>query len=85
MTVWLDDGERAFALELYRRVKRDPREGTITDAITVHAQACGFVAWLMNVHPDAIAAALIGEGPQLYPDPLAAQRRIVTHGPGTGE
>ena len=44
--------------KLYWQVKREPKEGTIRDAITAHAQACGFVAYVADVHPDAVARAV---------------------------
>lgn len=43
---------------MYHRVVRQPLEGTIGAAITVHAQACGFVAYAFNVHPDVVAKAI---------------------------
>ena len=45
-------------VDLYERVKRSPRDGSISAAITVHAQACGFVAWVFDVHPDRVAEAV---------------------------
>lgn len=50
-----------FYADLYWSVKREPDEGTATAAIKVHAQACGLVAFVLNVHPDAIARA-VAEG-----------------------
>ena len=44
--------------DLYERVKRPPRDGSISAASTVHAQACGFVAWVFDVHPDRVAEAV---------------------------
>lgn len=46
---------------MYRRVKRKPEEGTATAAIKCHAQACGFVAYAFNVHPDAVAREVAAE------------------------
>ena len=43
---------------MYRRVIRQPSEGTAGAAILVHAQACGFVAYAFNVHPDVVARAV---------------------------
>jgi hypothetical protein len=40
---------------MYQRVRRQPKEGTITAAILVHSQACGLVAYAYDVHPDAVA------------------------------
>jgi hypothetical protein len=40
---------------LYRRVKRTPEEGTFEPAVRTHAQACGLIAFLLNVHPDVVA------------------------------
>lgn len=48
----------ALLAEMYRRVKRKPREGTITDAVRCHAQACGLVAYCFDVHPDRVAEAV---------------------------
>lgn len=48
---------------LYYRVKRDPKEGTLADAIRVHAQACGFVAYVFDVHPDRVAEAVRDDMP----------------------
>lgn len=44
-----------LAPELYAEVKRKPVEGTITDAIKCHSQACGFVAYALNLTPDQVA------------------------------
>ena len=40
---------------MYYRVYRKPREGTAGEAIKAHAQACGFVAYALDVHPDEVA------------------------------
>lgn len=41
--------------QMYRRVKREPEEGTVSAAIVVHAQACGLIAYVLGMHPDAVA------------------------------
>lgn len=43
---------------LYYRVKREPLDGSISAAIRVHAQACGFVAYVFDTHPDRVAEAV---------------------------
>ncbi len=48
---------------LYYRVKREPDEGSIAAAIRVHVQACGFVAYVFNVHPDRVAEAVRDDMP----------------------
>lgn len=47
---------------MYRSVRRKPAEGTAMAAIKVHAQACGLVAYVFNVHPDAVARAVRDSG-----------------------
>ena len=44
--------------EMYNDVKRKPRDGSLDEAIKVHAQACGFVAYAYDVHPDRVARAV---------------------------
>ena len=44
--------------ELYAKVKRIPREGSLSEAIKVHSQACGLVAYVFDVHPDVVARAV---------------------------
>ena len=44
--------------DMYERVIRRPNEGTATAAIVCHAQACGFVAYAFDVHPDVVARAV---------------------------
>jgi hypothetical protein len=44
--------------EMYKDVIRKPRDGSISEAIKVHAQACGFVAYAFDVHPDRVARAV---------------------------
>jgi hypothetical protein len=44
--------------EMYRDVKRTPRDGSLAEAIKCHAQACGFVAYAFDVHPDRVAQAV---------------------------
>jgi hypothetical protein len=44
--------------EMYWRVIRVPTEGTAGAAIRCHAQACGFVAYAFDVHPDTVARAV---------------------------
>jgi isochorismate hydrolase len=44
--------------EMYWRVKRSPEEGSVSAAISCHAQACGIVAFVSNVHPDNVARAV---------------------------
>ena len=46
--------EREMA-EMYRRVIRPKSDGSLAEAIRNHSQACGFVAYVCNVHPDAVA------------------------------
>lgn len=48
----------AEMVALYRRIKRRPKEGTLFEAIKCHAQACGFVAYVFDVHPDRVAEAV---------------------------
>ena len=53
--------ERRRHLEMaamYARVVRKPVEGTAGAAVKVHAQACGFVAYAFDVHPDEVARAV---------------------------
>ena len=40
---------------LYWRIKRSPEEGTLAPAIRAHAQACGLIAYLFDIHPDEVA------------------------------
>lgn len=51
-------GDAQLVVAMYRRVRRVPDEGTAAAAIRAHAQACGFVAYAFNVHPDAVAGAV---------------------------
>lgn len=44
---------------LYDLVKREPNEGTLAPAIKAHAQACGLVAYICDVHPDDVAQAVM--------------------------
>ncbi len=44
--------------EMYDRVKRPVREGSLHEAIKMHAQACGLVAYVYDVHPDEVAEAV---------------------------
>jgi len=44
--------------DMYWNVKRENKEGTITEAIKTHAQACGLVAFAANIHPDRVARAV---------------------------
>ncbi len=53
----MTDYQRQLA-EMYDRIKRPPNEGTATAAIICHAQACGFVAYAFDVHPDVVARAV---------------------------
>lgn len=41
--------------EAYKTCKRDPVDGSLAEAIKVHAQACGVVAYVFNLHPDKVA------------------------------
>jgi hypothetical protein len=43
---------------MYYLVKREPLEGTISEATKVHAQACGFVAYVADLTPDQVALAV---------------------------
>ena len=43
---------------LYALVKRPARDYSLTEAIRRHAQACGFVAYVYDVHPDRVAEAV---------------------------
>lgn len=45
-------------VDLYFRVRRKPKEGSLAEAIRCHAQACGFVAFTFDVHPDDVARAV---------------------------
>ena len=45
-------------VEMYNDVKRKPRDGSLAEAVKVHAQACGFVAYAFDVHPDRVAQAV---------------------------
>lgn len=51
---------RVDMASLYRAVKREPKEGTIGEAVKCHAQACGFVAYIADVHPDEVARVVAG-------------------------
>jgi hypothetical protein len=53
--------DRQLLAECYRRVKREPKEGTIAEALLEHAQACGLVAYVLGVHPDEVAKAAATE------------------------
>lgn len=55
MMVYGSERMEAAMVAMYRTVKREPDEGTASAAIRVHAQACGFVAYAFNVHPDYVA------------------------------
>jgi hypothetical protein len=44
--------------EMYNRIKRPVRDGSLHEAIKAHAQACGFVAYVFDVHPDEVAEAV---------------------------
>ena len=50
--------EAAAMADLYERVKRPCAEGSLSEAITLHSQACGLVAYVFNVHPDDVAVAV---------------------------
>lgn len=43
---------------MYHDVHKAPEEGSIEAAVRRHAQACGLVAYVMNVHPDKVAQAV---------------------------
>lgn len=43
---------------LYHRSRRKPEDGSVSAAIRVHAQACGLVAFVYDVHPDRVAEAV---------------------------
>ena len=43
---------------MYWKVKREPVENSLSEAIRHHAQACGHIAYLLNVHPDRVAEAV---------------------------
>ena len=49
--------DRALA-EMYAEVRKEPKEGTISEAIKCHSQACGLVAYAFDVHPDSVALAI---------------------------
>lgn len=51
------DKERLIAA-CYRRVVREPIEGTIAAAIQEHSAACGLVAYVFGVHPNRVAIAV---------------------------
>jgi hypothetical protein len=51
--------------EMYKDVIREPRDGSVSEAIKVHAQACGFVAYAFDVHPDRVAQAVSLQWPVL--------------------
>ncbi len=44
--------------QMYLNVKRAPSDSGIYQAIKVHAQACGLIAFVANVHPDDVALAV---------------------------
>lgn len=48
---------------LYWRIKRKPEEGTLEPAIRTHAQACGMIAFLFNLHPDHVAEIVAAQPP----------------------
>lgn len=52
------DARAQAAADMYHRVFREPREGTISAAIKSHSQACGFVAYALDLHPDEVARAV---------------------------
>jgi hypothetical protein len=52
-----EDKERLIAA-CYRRVVREPLEGTAAAAIQEHTVACGLVAYVFGVHPDHVAIAV---------------------------
>jgi len=45
-------------VDLYEITKRKPRDGSLSEAIKVHAQACGYVAYALDLHPDRVAEAV---------------------------
>jgi hypothetical protein len=42
----------------YERLIRHAEDGTPGEAIKVHAQVCGLLAYALNVHPDEVAWAV---------------------------
>jgi len=48
----------SLAADLYARIKRKPGEGTASEAMKCHSQACGMVAFMLDIHPDAVAGAV---------------------------
>jgi hypothetical protein len=63
-------------IELYYRIKREP-DGSLGDAIKAHAQACGFIAFLLDLHPDRVAEA-IAEAKQPDDDEQLVRRFITS-------
>lgn len=59
----MSDVENEAMTAMYRRVKRSPSEVIAAAAIEVHAQACGFIAYAFNVHPDTVARAVAEASP----------------------
>ena len=47
---------------VYGRAKRKPVDGSMREAVKCHAQACGFVAFVFDVHPDVVAKAVAATG-----------------------
>jgi hypothetical protein len=45
-------------VEMYNDVKRTTNYGSLANAIKAHAQACGFVAYAFDIHPDEVALAV---------------------------
>lgn len=44
--------------DMYERIKRKPCDGSLAEAIKVHSQACGFLAYVFDLHPDVVARAV---------------------------
>lgn len=55
---WTSSADEPMMVALYHETRRAPDEGTATAAILAHAQACGLVAYLLDVHPDRVARAV---------------------------
>jgi hypothetical protein len=74
MTRFVEQREEEMVAMFYR-VRREPLEGTAIAACRVHAQACGFVAYSFDVHPDHVAQAVASfrERCALPPRPVRSQ------------
>lgn len=55
---WGASADDAALVAMYYEVIRKPLEGTAGAALKAKGQACGFVAYLFDVHPDRVASAV---------------------------